>query len=91
MAWDFRFRWTALPFRLRRTVSPKIAFLRLEDEDPDAWQFARLTLEPAYQLAVAVHRRAPPDMEILVRKILPLRYQEPGRLLPPVASRTWAL
>jgi len=70
---------------------PRITFLRLGDEDPGAWQFARLTLGPAYQLAVALHRGAPPEMEILVRKALPLRFQEPGRLLPKTASNTWAL
>jgi 4'-phosphopantetheinyl transferase len=72
-------------------LPPRISFPKLAGEDSQAWQFARLSMGPRYQIAVALDRKAPPVLELFVRETRPLRHQTPGRLLPPSDLNTWSL
>ena len=78
-------------FSLPPDLPLRISFPKLAGEDSQAWQFARLTMGPGYQVAVALHRKAPPVLELFLRETLPLRHQAAGRLLPPNELNTWPL
>jgi 4'-phosphopantetheinyl transferase len=55
----------------------RIAFDPLLDDDADAWQLATMRPTERHMLAVAIRRKDEPDLDIVTRRVVPLREDQP--------------
>jgi len=70
---------------------PKISLLAKAEGVSRDWQFAQLQMAGQYQVALAIERAPSTPMVIRLRETLPLRWQEPGRLLPVNPAHRWVV
>jgi 4'-phosphopantetheinyl transferase len=78
-------------FSLVSGRAPEIAFRDNPGGSPADWQFAQLEPGGDRQIALAVEMTTLERMSIRVRQTVPLRWQEPGRLLPPNPACRWQI
>jgi 4'-phosphopantetheinyl transferase len=78
-------------FTLEPDGSPTISFSPGVAQTPEDWQFGELRLPDRFQIALAVRMPVAQPMRILVRETLPLRWQDPGRLLAENEWNRWSI
>lgn len=78
-------------FTLEPDRPPAISFAVGRDDQPEAWQFARIRLGGRYQIAVAVRLPRSIPLTIRWRETVPLHQDGVGRILPHSPSNQWSL
>jgi 4'-phosphopantetheinyl transferase len=78
-------------FSLAADRPPRVALGGTLTDQPGDWQFAELSLEPRWRVALAVPLPATAKFSLRLREALPLRWQRDARTMPANAANLWAV